>query len=669
MKKTCILIMAVLVTLGYAQEGEVELEIQVSYDPPSPTAEGHKVFLIDPATSMTYCVWEGTRVKPGAYHLVIESPGYYFGHRKPLEIPAGTASYTIREKLMGKKRPLAFCFYDGQSRRLIPARSVSIDGRFATSQDAFPVGAELSMVAEFEGREPVRKQIVIPPGEGTFVERVPMDDLSSYLTPATGTPREIKLAITGDYPPDEMIDPEVASIDGKDVCDNLFAPGRHVLSLRQPGFFPVQKSLTISPGKEPYVIAEELISMPRKVKTAIGYDVSPTARSPRITMAPAATPTEEAVIRDGDNVKPGTYILRITQESYEPAEMKKYVWPDEMPLEIRHNLIAKNVELRIEITYDVPPTADLAECKVMLVDEAGISRYVTSGTKVKPGAYNLVIERPGYSYGAPKPIYIAPSEEPYFIVARLLAKVRRGVSFDIVDPDTQALVPIYRVLYAATGKEMTFQDRFQPGEQLDLLILFKKYQTVRISVVTSREDGPMVVKVPPLTRLKAVEFSVRHSGKEFPKIELDGIMYPYAVQADFSPIEAHHITAEKGASNRYFYTVMVPPTATAVQVFGGYLFTQRPLDSHFTMSEFGSISVPKLMEHLEHIANSPGQGQGDALVALEKNLQDGKWLQMLDQCDPQAIAELKNHLASWQVADEERERLDLILDRLGNIRH
>ena len=246
-------------------------------------------------------------------------------------------------------------------------------------------------------------------------------------------PRELEVVITGDFPIGERIDPEVIALNGKDARDAVFKPGKYQLDIQQPGYAPLKEDLLIPPGEHPFPLERVLITNPRLLKEKITYDVKPPEDLPayKITMAPVEKPKAEKIVKEGDMIKPGSYILRITKEAYEPIETKKHVWPAAAPLVLENELIAKQVLIRVNIVYDIEPPPNLEGYKVSLIDkETLIPRFVSDGKRVKPGSYFLDIQRPGYTFGPRQEMEILPTEQPYHINKKLIAKPRR-ISFDM----------------------------------------------------------------------------------------------------------------------------------------------------------------------------------------------------------------------------------------------
>ena len=461
-------------------------------------------------------------------------------------------------------------------------------------------------------------------------------------------PREIDVVITSDFPVGEFIEPEIVALNGKDARDNLFKPGKYQLEIKLSGYAPLNEGLLIPPGEQPFRLERILISKPRLLKEKITYDVKPPENlAPyKITMAPLEKPKAEKIVKAGDMIKPGAYILRITKEAYEPVETKKYVWPA-VPLVLENQLIAKQVEVQANIVYDIEPPPHLEGYKLSLINkEMGIPCHVSYSNKIKPGAYFLDIQRPGYNFGPPQEVEIFPSEQPYHITKKLFAKSRR-ISLAIVDQGTNTMVPAYQIL--ANGKPVDDQQTFLPGSELRLIFKFDKYKTVKKRTNIIPGEGPFVEHLP-LVALKKYDLSIKK-----PYRVIDAIKYNYEFYADSEKIADHQIKIEKNG-DRYYFRIWADPQAKILKVGAGYRFVQRPFEKiQLGIGPMTGIDVAKLIEHLER-KSIEGHGHRQALEIMEKKLSNGRERHCLKNTTATALDRLRRYIENWKDLREPGEQ-------------
>lgn len=594
----------------------------------------------------------GQDVKPGNYPLLITKAGHV-EVTDNIVIEPSSKRYTLERTLMAKPVLVKYeILSDFDDKTTVPD-VISLGDKIVDQRITFIPG-KYPLKIEKIGYNPKNKEILIEPTDKEYVIKETLVTL----------PREIDPFITGDYPQGERIDVEVFALNGKDVRENTFKPGSYQLDIQQAGYVSLKENLVIQPAEGPYRIERVLVTKPRLIKEKISYDVamreSPENQPYKITMAPIDKPTAEKVTKEGDMIKPGSYIMRITKECYEPVESRKHIWPAEQPMVLEQQLVAKQVTLKVNIVYDIEPPAGLDPYSVSLIDKvSSIPRFVPDGGKVKPGSYYLDVQRPGYSFGPKVDIDIEPSEQPYHINKKLLAKPRR-ISFDMVDQLTKSMVPAFEI--QINGKPVSFSDTFQPGSQIDLMVKFKQYKTVRKTTSIVPGEGPVVEPVP-LKPLTKYEFNVKAN-----TMTIDGVKYDYELYADADPIEAHLIQMEKGVG-RVFYSIWAEKEAKNLKVFCGYLFTQREMEQlRLGVGIMNSIHIPKLIEHLE--TKSKGErGRREALEIMEQMLSKYDTKRMLKQCAPTEIDQLMQYIEGWKVQDpNDRVRMKTVSEGLEKLK-
>ncbi len=599
----------------------------------------------------TQNVKDGQLVKPGEYAVLIKETGYKSVSEsiviKPSENP-----YNMVYSMESIVRMVQYRLVSDFDNQEVTPDLITMNEKILDKNSSFVPG-KYTVKVQKRGYHDKQFEIVMEPSAEPYVITGVLESIA----------REIEASITGDFPVGEPIDPEVVALSGKDVRDNIFKPGKYELVIQQPGYTSLSKQIVISPGEEPFLLEEELATKPRLVKESIFYDVSPPEGLPpyTITMAPLEDPTNQKTVKDGDFLKPNSYILRIKREAYEAIELTKHVWPDEAPFSIDEGLSAKQVEIHLNITHDVEPPATLDEYKVSLIDQVTkVLNLVTHGKKIKPGNYELDIQRPGYNFGTQKTIEIIPSEQPYQIREKLIAKPR-NLSFDMVWQGN--LIPAHEVVDQKTGKSISFKDTFDPGSELELKIKFMQYETVvkRNRIVPG--EGPQLINVQ-LIKLKRYEFTSRKN-----EVTLDGAAYPFILYADSEEIEGHLVKTEKGFG-RFYYTIWVKPEAKNLKLYGGYLYSQVAFDRlRLGPGRMENIDVPKLIGHLDTVAKKDNRGPRASMEVMETMLKAFSGKRRLKQAHATELDRLIQFVESWKLPSaQDRIRLQLILEELGKLK-
>ena len=550
-------------------------------------------------------ITDGKEIKPGKYTLHIQSKGYKAFQKeilvKPAEVP-----YEIKPMMKTVKVLVKYEITNDFDSKFTTPEVITVSGTSILEQKTFFAPGKYIVKIEKLGFRPKEFPILIEPSDEAYVIKTKIETI----------PREIEIST---YYQEEKVDTEVASFDGRGIRGENFKPGKYQLDIQEPGYFPIKKEVMITPGEKPFIIEEKLKAKPRKVEELITFDVLPPEEigKHKITMAKLESPKQEKTIKAGDMIQPGIYILRITKEAYRKIEKKKYIEPAEEAMAIKEKMIAKDVKIQINITYDVKPPTNLPPYKVSLIDkETGIARFVEHGKEVKPGTYHLMVQRPGYSYGAHKEIEILPSESSYDINEKLFANPR-NITFNLVYQNV--LVRPYKIINQANKKEITFADKFKPGIELDLIVKFKRYKTMRKRFLMMPGEGPFIAEVP-LVKLRKREFFCKEVN-----YTIDKIKYPFEFYSDGKKIEKHHIKVEK-AVRKFYCEILAPQEDKYLQVHCGYYLTQKQW-SHIgwgirrDVNRWEVINVPKIVEHLKRIAEKDPRRDRAALMIIDKMLQ------------------------------------------------
>ena len=550
-------------------------------------------------------ITDGKEIKPGKYTLLIKSKGYK-AFRKEILIKPAETPYDIEHTMKTVKVLLKYEITNDFDEKITTPDVITINETSILEQKMSFDPGKYTVKIEKLGFRPKEFPIAIEPSNEAYVIKTKIETI----------PREIEL---NTYYQEEKVDTEVAAFDGRDIRDENFKPGKYQLDIQEPGYFPIKKEITITPGEKPFVIEEKLKAKPRKVEELITFDVLPPEEigKHKITMAKLDSPKDEKPVKAGDMIQPGIYILRVVKEAYRKIEKKKYIEPAEEAMAIKEKMIAKDVRIQINITYDVKPPTNLSAYKVSLIDkESGIARFVEHGKRAKPGSYYLMVQRPGYSFGPRKEIEILPSESPYDINEKLLANPR-NITFNLVDKNV--LVQPYKIIDYSTKKEITFKDTFKPGMELDLIVKFERYKTMRKRFRMVPGEGPFVAEVP-LVRLKKYEFFCKKN-----EFTIDKIKYPFEFYSDGKKTEKHHMKLEKGVG-KFYCEIFAAPDDKYLQVHCGYYFTQKKWSRigwgiRRDISRWEAINVVKLIEHLKRVSDKDPRKDRAALIVITKMIE------------------------------------------------
>jgi len=600
---------------------------------------------------------DGQELKPGVYNLAIKHTGYN-PITEQITIPPSSKPFILEKTLEAVPVMVQYEIKSDYDDKPVAPELIVLNDKPVDQKTTFMPG-KYTMKIEKTGYTPKKKDIVIQPTDLSYIIKEILETL----------PRDIDLKITGDFPAGQTIDPEIITLNGKDVRSNSFKPGPYQLDIQMPGYQPIKENVQMEPGAELYYIERMMVTKPRLVKERILYDVPPTEDlAPyKMTIALADTPKAERPIKDGDMLKPNSYIVRISKEAYDDIESKKYVWPAEDPIVLDYTLAAKQVLLKININHDIEPPPTLEPFVVSLVDKAGTAaRTVSDGNRIKPGSYFLDITRPGYNGGPRQDIYIKPSERPYLIERNLIAEPRQ-LSFDMLD-EAGILRQAKEIL--VNGKKVEFKDTFLPGTELEMIAKFKDFKTVQKRTKIIPGKGPFIEKMPLIPLVKH-EFNI-------PKNEevIDGIKYPYVFFADSQLIEEHHIDEQKGVG-RIYYEVRVDPQAKSLQVSAGYFYTSKPFPQlRLGLGRLSGIYItkfhPKSVGLIEHLENkSKGEtGRREALEIIERLVRNTATRSLIKQAGPQEIDQLVQYLKSWtDLPDQgDRNRLKGVIDILEGLK-
>ncbi len=286
-----------------------------------------------------------------------------------------------------------------------------------------------------------RYETTINNGSGDNVVVVPgaTGDTGNLENPDQIGKARLDLEITADDQRGE-ITPDSIELSGNAVNEGSYiAWGDYSLVIQKEGYIPVRDKITIKKNKTSLLLKYEMKHkkkiVPIKAKTLIEWDIRSEYENEPIEV-PESILLDGVEIEYGQVVKTGSQKIEINHPAHEPVVQQIQI-PKVPVHKFEAVLTTLPVAIELEVNYDVEPPVSLGEKKVTLTSQmSGEAVFLNQNTKVKPGAYQLRIEKEGYeTIDATKRIY--PAVAPYDIKVELQAKpvvVNAQVSFDIAPP-------------------------------------------------------------------------------------------------------------------------------------------------------------------------------------------------------------------------------------------
>ncbi|WP_372365558.1 hypothetical protein [Candidatus Uabimicrobium sp. HlEnr_7] len=575
---------------------------------------------------------EGEEVKPGEYYVQIEKKGYD-GITKMVKIEPSEDIYTLDVSMSPRARHLSLQI-DGEYRPgvLVDLDEVIVNGEVFDLTNVLEAG-DHSVILRKRGYEPLSFDITIKAGVSAFVVKKTM----------TTKPRQINVKVTSDFvPQDEIFEPELLTLAERDIVpEESFKPGFYEMVIFHPGYAEIREKIEVEPGEGVFQLERHLNPNRRRLSVDLAYDVKPTEKlgPHRISLRSLDDP-EFHQVKEGDMISPGEYKVQVEKEAYLLHEGRIVVQPEVGPYVLSMELLAKHVQILVDLKYDVAPSDEqksIGDYKVTFVDSTKIGRSVEHGNRIKPNSQILEIDQPGYEFREnKKTIHISPSEEPYWIRETLYAKPR-PLSFSILDPRTKQLVTAEEVII--NGETATPQAKFSPGIKYGLIAKFEKFQTINRTILIQPGEGPFVINVS-LVAYKKYQMRI---GKAYTNMIRDNIKFPLEVFIDGKQLEKHHIGEGEGF-NLINYDFFAPQNLQSMRVVCGYYYSDLTARKAFDFRDLAKIDIGRLEEHLLQLARNSPRNALRRIVRLLKDSQDKYKIMALSRENRQRIANLLRDL-------------------------
>ena len=297
--------------------------------------------------------------------------------------------------------------------------------------------------------------------------------------------------------PGDELTPEVVLLNDKEVREEEnIGSGKHKVAIKHPGFEIWKDEIVVPDDLPTYTLNAKLISLPRLIELAVGYDVSPSQEQskklgPYQVMLRNISTEESVTLESGTKVKPSTYEVYIKRTAYNPFKDRIRIMPSLRPYKINTILEAKHRVVQGEVEFDIDPPAELAPHVIDFIDMGSrIRRTVKLGGTIKPGTYNSYVSKEGYKMvGGERRIMIEPDEMQYQIPKAMMEAEPRKISFDT----TYNGVSISAKSILVNGKSYQFEP-LKPA-RYSVVIAFDQYETVEKDVIVPPGVGDYVAKV------------------------------------------------------------------------------------------------------------------------------------------------------------------------------
>ncbi|BBM83387.1 hypothetical protein [Candidatus Uabimicrobium amorphum] len=575
-------------------------------------------------------VRESEEVKPDRYHVQIEKQGYE-SVIQMVEIEPAEDIYTLKVTMTPRARHLNLQVdSDYQPGVTTDVDEVLVNGEAFDIKNVLAPG-EYAITLRKKGYEDLAFDIKVPAGTSAFAIKKTM----------VTKPRQVSVKVTSDFVSEEF-QPELLTLAERDIVpEESFKPGVYEMAIYHPGYTEIREKITVEPGEDILQLTRHLHPSRRRLEVNVTYDVKPSEKlAPHKISLRNLSDTEFRSIKEGDMIYPGEYKVEIEKEAYTLYQGRIVVEPGEKPYVLSTELVAKHVQILMDIKYDVTPGDEaiaLGSSKLTFIDSNDIGRSVEHGNRIRPGSQKLEINQPGYEYREHrKKINIEPSEEPFWIRETLYAKPR-PLSFSIFDPQTKQLIPATEVII--NGEVAAPQAKFTPGIKYNLVVKFKKFKTVNRTITIEPGEGPYLTKVD----LIAYKKYTMRVGKIYTNMIRDSVKFPLEIFVDGKQLDRHHIQPGDGF-NLINYDFFAAKNLKSIRVVCGYYYDDSTARKRFDFKDLKKIDIDRLEEHLLEIAKSSQRNTLRCVTRLLKNRQDKYKIMSLSRESRQRIANLLRDL-------------------------
>lgn len=296
-----------------------------------------------------------------------------------------------------------------------------------------------------------------------------------------------------------------AFLDGQPWKDTILKAGTYQLKIEHPGYFPLQKQITIPTGPGIFIHKEILYPKPRAVSFVLEYDLDPGKKQEIDIIATQEGKT--IPFSNGALLTPGKYHFSILANGYTEESLEKEVLPGEETFEIPLKLKAKEIEYTVYLQYEIPPHAGLKPPEFYSVEKEQLLLYKkaqesytfflpvdTKKVKVVQEGYEIAI--------LPLSFANLQNQEARLVLVPLPRILSSWVEDSVSGKKIQPAEIKYLSKRYATGDEI----RVKPGK-VALEIQFKEYKEMKKTFLVPPGTAPFVIQHS-LEPLQEFRFSV-----------------------------------------------------------------------------------------------------------------------------------------------------------------
>lgn len=404
--------------------------------------------------------FQGTKVKPAEYRIVIQKTGFE-PVRRVILVEPDLDPKIIREELKSLRRPLVLAL----DSTFQPGNPVTADTATLQrgNEDAKIVQAgygmkpgKYTLTLEMKGHYPLTEYLDVTPGDHPYEVKKTFK----------AKPRRLVYNIQGERM--QKVEPDRVTFDKKEVRenDNIDPRPGYVVEIQKKGYGVFTANVALIPSEDPFELAAQLIPLERPVRFFVTgtYPID-------VNLIPLdECRLGSLVLRGGAelvSVKPDKYECYLAKAGYEPYKNLEDIKPDEAPYIIKVVMKPKLRRVNLDISYQVPSDKKVTPViKLVSSDGTIVKEVQKSGDEVQPEDYMLTISAPGYQVFSEK-LSVAASEAAWDLQRTLVPEKRTLLVPLKADypPDTEVYADQVLLGGKAIGQaSVTARAEIMPGE-------------------------------------------------------------------------------------------------------------------------------------------------------------------------------------------------------------
>ncbi len=269
--------------------------------------------------------------------------------------------------------------------------------------------------------------------------------------------RPLMVELDTDYDPGKEVSPDELKLDRKPIESGIgIKPGNYILLIRKDGYYPVERTLNVTPGSEAIRIKEQLKAKPRRiVYEVLGENFE--------KIYPDVVALDRNPIRENQEVPPKKgYEIRIEKKGYEALKESKEIPPGEEPFALKANLKTLKRLVQLTLKASFPAGKDLLPANEALID----TQTIGNDTEVKPGKHRILLTKDGYK-AIDKMIDILPDDTPFKIDEIMYPKDREinlEIDYDVASENTKLINLVEVESEGNPVKQIKSGDKVEPNK-------------------------------------------------------------------------------------------------------------------------------------------------------------------------------------------------------------